>query len=325
MLQIIIHEESQNKNQNDIIDNTQTTIKTNDTECLSFMLNTRPLDLLAELATTDTPPGATVCILNWCRRFLTCLPYPRLDHEAIFQPIHKLILLCNGNRRSPYEEEEILFLLTVAGLIRKEPFLINLFLPTHQHSAYVNAKIKQNRNQMIPIKNPLFECTKVEANIRRVSILHDATATTSSAASSVILEATTKNPCDDNTTANNLICDNNKINDCAIANESTNSVQNDYSIITKSFVCDCDENDRFGLLETILTYFDSADSMVVVRACESALILASLPSVDMNCVAVKLSLSSFSFKNAKRLAQLCEQIPDDMNTGDIEDYIVSWG
>lgn len=305
MLQIIIHEESilETNRKTD----TQPVKIIQDTECMAFMLNSRPLDLLAELSTIDSPPGATVCILNWCRRFLTCLSNPRLEHEAIFQPIHKLILLCNGNRRSPYEEEEILFLLSVAGLIRKEPFLINLFLPTHQHTAYVNVKIKSNRScnpSSIPVKNPLFECTKVEANIRRVEILHD-----SSSAPPLL---------DTETNDDKLTCDS-KVDAQLASNKNEGT--------TNKFVCDCDEDDRFGLLEQILTYFDSADSMVVVRACESALILASLPSaIDMNnCTAVKLSLSSFSYKNAKRLAQLCEQIPEDMDTGDIEDYVVSWG
>lgn len=69
----------------------------------------------------------------------------------------------------------------------------------------------------------------------------------------------------------------------------------------------------------------SQDSIVIVRASEAALILASLPTVDTNCMAVKSSLSSFSLKIANRLADLCACIPEDMDTGDIEDCLVSWG
>lgn len=64
---------------------------------------------------------------------------------------------------------------------------------------------------------------------------------------------------------------------------------------------------------------------MIVRACEGALILASLPSVPTNCSAVTASLNAFSIKVANRLATLCQQIPEDMDTGDIEDCTVSWG
>lgn len=56
-------------------------------DCMEFILGNRPLDLLSELSVTDSPPGATICILSWVRRFLTCVPNPRLDQEGIFQPI----------------------------------------------------------------------------------------------------------------------------------------------------------------------------------------------------------------------------------------------
>lgn len=62
-----------------------------------------------------------------------------------------------------------------------------------------------------------------------------------------------------------------------------------------------------------------------MRACEGALILASLPSVNNACNAMRSSLSAFSQTVAKRLGHLCQQIPDDMDTGDIEDCSVAWG
>lgn len=57
------------------------------TECFQFVLMNRPFDLLTDICLTDSPPGASVCILNWMRRFLTCLVQPRLDHKSILQPI----------------------------------------------------------------------------------------------------------------------------------------------------------------------------------------------------------------------------------------------
>lgn len=65
---------------------------------------------------------------------------------------------------------------------------------------------------------------------------------------------------------------------------------------------------------------------MILRACEGALILATLPTVAAtNCCAVKASLFALGTKVGNRLAELCRQIPEDMDTGDIEDCSVSWG
>lgn len=55
-------------------------------ECFDFIITNRPLDLLTDICLTDSPVGASVCVLNWMRRFLTCLHEPRLDHKSILQP-----------------------------------------------------------------------------------------------------------------------------------------------------------------------------------------------------------------------------------------------
>lgn len=55
--------------------------------CLEFVLVNRPFDLLTDIGLTDTPPGASVSILNWMRRFLTCLEQPKLDHKSILEPV----------------------------------------------------------------------------------------------------------------------------------------------------------------------------------------------------------------------------------------------
>lgn len=65
--------------------------------------------------------------------------------------------------------------------------------------------------------------------------------------------------------------------------------------------------------------------MVVVRACEAALILLSLPSIDGECLAQKQSFQQFSKYLSEKLATLCLAIPDDMDNGDIEDCSASWG
>lgn len=280
----------------DILTNEQNANREEEWKCLKFVLTRRPLDLLVEFAVTDTPPGATGCVLNWIRRFLK-LPNPHLADDSVCQPVIKLIQLCNGHRASPYEHEEILFLSTVSGLIRQNPHLIHLFIPAHRYDYATNAT--KRRSNSVPVKNPLFDYSKIEASIRRISIVVDNDDANGEEGCS-----TSVAPSD-----TNADCDN-------------KSLENGES----APMCDCDDEDRFQLLDTVTTYLQSADSIVVVRSCEGAMILTSLPSINNGlCSAIKSSLNAFSIKISERLSHLCRQIPDDMDTGEIEDSVVAWG
>lgn len=205
-------------------------------ECFDFVLANRPFDLLTDICLTDSPPGASVCILHWMRRFLTCLQDSRLDHKSILQPIKKLIAYCSSaaGHASPYEHEEIVFLLTVAGVIRKEVLLLHLFLPEHEHS-YAVASLDPSLGMKTPVKNTLFENAKIQPIVRRVSLLQDT--------STDLIDAST--------------------NECNDLQSKTVSEQSliDFSNIS----CDCNENDTFILFDTILRYFDSAVSRFLFR------------------------------------------------------------
>lgn len=260
-------------------------------ECFEFLLVNNILDVLVELGISETPPGARFIILNWMRRFLSCLQNPPIEHANVFQPIQKLVQVCNGTVASPYEGEEILFLVTVSGLVRKDPNLVHLFLPFHQHSAFVTSQIiRRSASNRIPVKNPLFESSKIEANIRKIAIVHDVDEKE---------KEEVKEP----------------------ANvEEHESANNKYE-----FVCDCEEGERLYLLDAILTYFESPDSVVVVRACEGALILASLESIDTKCSAVQTSFKTLVEIVMTKVVLLCQHIPEDMDLGDIDEANVSWG
>ncbi|KAJ6619977.1 FHF complex subunit HOOK interacting protein 2A [Pseudolycoriella hygida] len=278
-----------------IISTEQNEKEEHESDCMKFVLTRRPLDLLIEFAVTETPPGATGCILNWIRRFLK-LPKPHLDDDSICQPIIKLIQLCDGSKASPYEHEEILFLSTVAGLVRQNPNLINLFIPAHRCDYLTTAN---RRSNTVPVKNPLFDNCKIEANVRRISIVVDNEVDAEECCSKTIESTDPRPECD----SKNL----------EISEENLRQT------------CDCDDEDRFHLLDTITTYLQSADNVIVVRSCEGAMILTSLPSLNGTCLAVKSSLAALSIKIAERLSYLCRQIPEDMDTGEIEDSVASWG
>lgn len=67
------------------------------------------------------------------------------------------------------------------------------------------------------------------------------------------------------------------------------------------------------------------DSVVIVRACEAALMLLSLPTIGTTCEAQSISFGRFCKFLSEKLAFLCLEIPEDMNTGDVEDCSSAWG
>ncbi|KFB43511.1 AGAP003125-PA-like protein [Anopheles sinensis] len=264
-------------------------------ECMEFVLNNRPLDVLVEFAVNDTPPGARFIILNWIRRFLSCLKCPPLGHASIFQPVQRLVELCNGTLASPYEREEILFLETVAGLVRKDSILVNLFLKSHHHSAQMLSNWKGLGVAKAPVNNPLFTSTKIDYDSRRISLVtEDSGGTVGSSKEGGV-------------------------------DEQRAVPDNDVERQGKIECCDCDDEDHFILFDAIVSYLDSADSTIVVRACEGVLILGSLASLQKSCKAIRNTIGRFSTMMAARLAANCQQIPEDMDTGDIEDANVTWG
>lgn len=254
-------------------------------KCMNFLLENKPLDLLVDLAMNERPVGCRRWVLKWVKRYLTCLENPVIAHGSIFKPILKLMSVCNGTLASPYEIEEILFLEAVAGLITKNPENVKLFIPSHQHS---DCKTKGIFSDKPPKDNTLFENNKVEPNIRRVSLMVS----------------------DDD-------------DDLPTINEE-NPSDLKKSPHRKSS-CNCDEGDRFILLDAIMGYLESADSTIIVRACESILILVSLKQLNNHCSAVNASFTELSHIMGEKLYLCAEIIPEDMDLGDIEECNVNWG
>lgn len=124
----------------------------------------------------------------------------------------------------------MVFLLNVAGVIRKDPILLHLFLPAHEHSWAV-ASLNPSLGMKAPVKNPLFENVKIGPAVRQVSLLQD------------------------NETASNG-------DDSLKPIEEPSNLVTEYSKIS----CDCTENDSFVLMDTILRYFDSAVSLIKFEA-----------------------------------------------------------
>lgn len=60
-------------------------------ECIDFLLENRPLDLLVDLAISEKPVGCRQCVLKWMRRYLTCLENPVIAHGSVFKPVSNLV------------------------------------------------------------------------------------------------------------------------------------------------------------------------------------------------------------------------------------------
>lgn len=184
--------------------------------------------------------------------------------------LQRLINLCHGDKVSPYETEEILFLSTVAGLIRKEPFLIHLFLPHHQHSAFVINKIRSGKSALAkcPTKNPLFDCNKVEASIRRIAIVHDTV---------------------DHSEQQTSEIGKNTPNESSIAEEQCVSHKANDNGKDWVFACDCDKDERLGLLDSILGYFCSPVSNILYGTQRDVIALFFCVGQRCNCSGLRRS------------------------------------
>lgn len=284
MLQILIKEEEMIK-ENQRKKNSENGVEEEklNAECMEFLLENKPLDLLVDLAINERPIGCRRWILRWVKKYLTCLENPVVAHGSIFKPILKLMTVCKGQLASAYELDEILFLEAVAGLIGKNPEHIKLFIPSHQHS---DCKTKGIFSTKTPKDNTLFENNKLEPNIRRISLM---------------------------------------ISDDDDDDEEGNNTEEIKKSPLKISNCNCDEGDRFTLLDAIMSYLESADSTIVVRACESILILVSLKLLNSDCSAVNASITELSHIMAEKVFVCAEIIPEDMDLGDIEECIVNWG
>lgn len=314
MLELLIHEESQIRTSmdGDHITAPPSAVDTDaNHECFQFVISSRPLDLLADICITDSPPGATVCILNWMRRFLSCLQRPRLEQKSIHEPILKLVgsVKNTAGKASPYELEEIMFLLTVAGVVRKDPVLINLFLPKHLVAMSNTLTV----GTVVPRHNSLFDgALAATAPVVELATAPDDTHDTNDGVDVVDRALLSLQMCGDGAASGAV--------EALPVNANVAKTTPD-----RRPPCDCGKSDSLVLFDTIVQYFDSADSLVVVRACEATLILVSLPSIVIDCCAVDLSLRNFSTKLAEHVGNLCQAIPEDMDNGDIEDCAVSWG
>lgn len=136
-----------------------------------------------------------------------------------------MLIQCNENPASPTEKEEVELLLTLCGLVRKEPGLANIFTTPFVEDKNTLLSIPEDIQNLIPIKskmqtpkkNPLFEVELPPNPLRNVSIIR------------------TSGECNSSCSADD--------------NASSKSQKTVY-----------DDNDKFLLIDLLLSYLNSAVS-----------------------------------------------------------------
>ncbi|PBC30285.1 hypothetical protein APICC_06382 [Apis cerana cerana] len=356
--------------------------------CLEYLLQHKLLDLLATLASAETPPGMRTVCLSFLRKLLGRSKYPLLHHTSIYGPVQRLIALCNGNPPSPIEVEEVQFLLTLCFLVCKYPHVTNIIndAPNVQRQ---NTTAKKNIERIevekvtyIPARrrnnnfNPLFEPLDTQAvtlinpnlfnpeNDKRRSIefnrSHSKAGTTrgsSSQSNGSISSRETENASQSSSPViQKEICGENssviqssesqdydvsqKNEDVALINEIDTHLQNlqdlrldgEYgNVYDESHCLEGDqsllrsktpEKSKCLLLDALLSYINTADNTVRIRACEGIMVLSSLEDISFAQMVANSHLTTLI---PSRLENLFNAIPAHVDPTEIDGVDVTWG
>ncbi|XP_059051964.1 FHF complex subunit HOOK interacting protein 2A-like [Achroia grisella] len=247
------------------------------------------LDALTALAAADRPPGARALALTTGTALLRRTRQPCVNSAHVYRPLQRMLIQCNENPASPTEKEEVELLLTLCGLVRKEPGLANIFTTPFVEDRASLLSIPEDIQKLIPIKtkvqtpkkNPLFEVELPANPFKNVSIVRT-------------------NGSDCNTTHSSLADD--------ASYKSQKTVYED--------------NDKFLLIDLLLSYLNSADNQVVLRACEGIMIVSSLPEDDIANLVTSCSPACETI--VEKLVEKYKCIPDDTDPTDVDNLNITW-
>ncbi|CAG4959407.1 unnamed protein product [Colias eurytheme] len=245
------------------------------------------LDALAVLAVADRPPGARAMALTLATTLLRRTQRPCINSAHVYRPLQRMLVQCNENPASPTEKEEVELLLTLCGLVRKEPGLANIFTTPFVEDKATLLSIPEDIQKLIPLKrklstpkkNPLFD-VDMTPPLRSVAIVRSK----------------------EDTTPNSSVVDD---------NGSLKSQKTVY-----------DDNDKFLLIDLLLSYLNSADNQVVLRACEGIMIVSSLPEDDIANLVTSCSPCCETIVD--KLCAKYRAIPSDVDPSDVDHLNITW-
>nr|XP_031844835.1 protein FAM160B1-like isoform X2 [Nomia melanderi] len=355
--------------------------------CLEYLLQHKLLDLLATLASAETPPGMRTVCLSFLRKLLGRSKYPLLHHTSIYGPVQRLITLCNGNPPSPMEAEEVQFLLTICFLVCKYPHVTNIIndAPNIQKQN-VAARLNSERMEIekvtyVPTRkrsnfNPLFEPLDTQAvtlinpnlfhsendrrrfpGVSRSSNKSEAARGTSSQSNESVSSTEVENASQSSSPATQKPISESssrvaapssegqeyetsqKCEDMALMNEIDTHLQNlrDFRLDTEyggyedgSYIengqclmeSKTPQKSKCLLLDALLSYVNTADNTVRIRACEGIMVLASLDDPSFGQMMANSDLIS---SIPSRLENLFNAIPAHVDPNEIDGVDVTWG
>ncbi|KAL4706368.1 hypothetical protein ACJJTC_018467 [Scirpophaga incertulas] len=247
------------------------------------------LDALTALAAADRPPGARSLALTTGTALLRRTRQPCVNSVHVYRPLQRMLIQCNESPASPTEKEEVELLLTLCGLVRKEPGLANVFTTPFVEDKASLLSIPEDIQKLIPIKskvqtpkhNTLFEVEFSSNTLRHMPIVR------------------TNGPEDGNTGSGSA---------------------DDASCKSQKTVYD--DNDKFLLIDLLLSYLNSADNQVVLRACEGIMIVSSLPEDDIANLVT--SCSPVCEAIVDKLAVKYKCIPFNTEPTDVDNLNITW-
>ncbi|XP_026332075.1 protein FAM160B1-like isoform X2 [Hyposmocoma kahamanoa] len=263
--------------------------------CLESIVQRRVclLDALPALVATDRPPGTRALALNTATQLLRRTKEPCLNSASVHRPLQQMLIRCNESPASPTEKEEVELLLTLCGLVRKEPGLANIFTTPFIEDKASMLTIPEDIQKLIPLrnkvqtpkKNPLFEVEMPTTPLRNVSIVR--------------------------TSLKDESC--NATSSSSVAEENASN---------KSHKTVCDDNDKFLLIDLLLSYLNSADNQVVLRACEGIMIVSSLPEDDIANLVTTCSPCCETIVD--KLATKYKNVPANVDPNDVDHLNITW-
>ncbi|XP_047511571.1 FHF complex subunit HOOK interacting protein 2A-like isoform X1 [Pieris napi] len=240
------------------------------------------LDALAVLAVTDRPPGARAMALNLATTLLRRTQQPCLNSVHVYRPLQRMLVQCNESPASPTEKEEVELLLTICGLVRKESGLANIFTTPFIEDRISLMSIPEDIQQLIPVKR--------KVNKPKKNPLFDVDMTP-------------------------------PIKMAIVRKDSfNNSAADDASVKSQKTVYD--DNDKFLLIDLLLSYLNSADNQVVLRACEGIMIVSSLPEDDIANLITSCSPCCETIVD--KLCTKYRAIPNDVDPNDVDHLNITW-
>ncbi|XP_054273575.1 FHF complex subunit HOOK interacting protein 2A-like [Macrosteles quadrilineatus] len=254
--------------------------------CLEYLMKHNLLDLLATLAISDDPPGMRQYVLRFITQILTHLQASILAHSAIFPPLQRLIEMCNGLCPTPSEFEEVKFLFSLSAQLRKHPNLVYVYMLQGENPERRLSVSSTTSNQ---------SCSSQRTAAPNNPLFRPLDTPLPDAEPKLIpVEATQTSPVSAAST---------EMSQQAV--EQINSLP------------------KFPLINSLITYINSADSNVRVKACQAIMLLTSVP--DDKFAQIVAHQSPLCESLALKLTAQYLEIPPETDPNHIDDMHATWG